>query len=118
MYNSLFGHRGSLGFNLQALSRLSWFDIGDYFSTLLSELGLVGQNDKNNSIEISSISSLLTPYEYGKVNIITDNELSEIPGKYNADAITIGSNIIFRKDKFNAHSPQGIALLVHELTHI
>ena len=47
-YYDLFGQKENLGFNLQTLSRLSWSDIGDYFTTLINEMGL-GQNVSNIS---------------------------------------------------------------------
>ena len=48
-YYDLLGQKENLGFNLQTLSRLSWSDIGDYFSTLINEIGL--------GLNVSNISS-------------------------------------------------------------
>ena len=166
-YYDLLGQKENLGFNLQTLSRLSWSDIGDYFSTLINEIGL-GLNVSNISSRsgggpMFSEPNLTNQYVYdmmlripgerpkegtikeritkkygfdvsyadddnlrrldknitsSRINIVTDNSFNEIADRYNADAITLGPNIIFAKDKFNSQTPQGMALLVHELTHI
>ena len=179
-YNNFPGQKKDLGFNLQTLSRLSWSDIGDYFSNLINEVGLglnvrdiINSSSISNNSSINDISGNISPlyfepslanqfvygtkskipvekeddrireakitkrylmdiydtYRYNiyrhntniaspQINIITDNSFSEIADRYNADAVTLGPNVIFAKNKFDSHSPRGIALLVHELTHI
>ena len=159
-YYGLLRQNDNLGFNLQTLSRLSWTDIGSYFSTLINGMGL-GQNisdsghiysepnlanqfvydmmlgipggvedgtlnekqkNRKDETDVSyasdhSLSRLEKNITSSKLNIISDNSFDEMLNRYNADAITLGPNIIFATDKFNTYTPQGMALLVHELTH-
>ena len=53
-----------------------------------------------------------------KIKIYADDKTSELLKNANADAMTLGSNILFARDKFNLKTPRGFALLVHELTHV
>ncbi len=35
-----------------------------------------------------------------------------------ADAVTVGNQVLFRADRYRPHTPQGLALLAHEATHV
>jgi hypothetical protein len=37
---------------------------------------------------------------------------------HRADAVTVGSDVYFREDRFDPRDPAGFALLVHEATHV
>ncbi len=52
------------------------------------------------------------------LKIYSDDKTSKILRTFNADAMTLGQNILFSKDKFNLRTPTGFALLIHELTHV
>jgi hypothetical protein len=76
-------------------------------------------NERTDSKPLNNIlNSENKNTDTSKINIFIDSLTNGLTNKYNADAITFGSNIIFAKDKFDIHTPQGISLLMHELTHV
>ena len=52
------------------------------------------------------------------IKVQADDDSSNILKNYNADAMTLGQNILFSKDKFNLRTASGFGLLIHELTHV
>ena len=83
-YYNFLRQKENLGFNLQTLSRLSWSDIGDYFSNLINEMGL-GQNVSN----ISGSSSRNSNPIYSEPNLANQfvyyNTMFRIPGEREED---------------------------------
>ncbi len=52
------------------------------------------------------------------IDVHTGTYANRLTHLFNADAITLGNEIFFAESKFDLINPKGIALLVHELTHI
>ncbi len=50
--------------------------------------------------------------------IHTDDQSDAIARSQHADAVTLGRDIHFRSGSFDPHSPAGLGLLAHELTHV
>jgi hypothetical protein len=44
--------------------------------------------------------------------------VDEICRAFGASALTIGSNIYFRREAFAPHTPEGLRLLAHEVAHV
>ncbi len=57
-------------------------------------------------------------FAFPAVRIHTDFVADSIARALDADALTIGKHIFFASGKFNLSTPEGIALLGHELTHV
>lgn len=52
------------------------------------------------------------------VLIHTGSIANRLVRSYGADALTLGRNVFFASDKYKPNTPRGLALLVHELTHV
>jgi hypothetical protein len=52
------------------------------------------------------------------VRIHTDVAAHRVAAALGADAVTLGREIFFRSGRFDPHSPRGLALVAHELTHV
>jgi len=50
--------------------------------------------------------------------IRTDSRAHDSAKAVNAHAYTVGSNIVFQRDKYDASSTDGRTMLAHELTHV
>ncbi|HJP92677.1 MAG TPA: DUF4157 domain-containing protein [Pyrinomonadaceae bacterium] len=57
-------------------------------------------------------------HDFSKVRIHSDAHASESARGVNADAYTVGSDIVFAPGKYAPHTEIGTALLAHELTHV
>jgi hypothetical protein len=66
-----------------------------------------------SNLDPSSISS-----SHGSVNVHLGSFANSLTRSLGADALTIGKNIFFSRGKYKPNTPQGIGLLIHELTHI
>lgn len=55
---------------------------------------------------------------FGHVRIHTDNAAHESAKAVNAQAYTVGSNVVFQRDKYDPSSAEGRHMLAHELTHV
>lgn len=55
---------------------------------------------------------------FGDVRIHADGGAHESAKSVNAQAYTVGSNIVFQRDKYDPSSPEGRHMLAHELTHV
>jgi hypothetical protein len=56
--------------------------------------------------------------DFGNVRVHTDGAAHESARSVNAQAYTVGSNIVFQRDKYDPSSDTGRHMLAHELTHV
>ncbi|WP_158852236.1 eCIS core domain-containing protein [Saccharothrix deserti] len=56
--------------------------------------------------------------DFGDVRVHTDGAAHESAKSVNAQAYTVGSNIVFQRDKYDPTSDSGKHMLAHELTHV
>ncbi|MBO4207269.1 eCIS core domain-containing protein [Micromonospora echinofusca] len=56
--------------------------------------------------------------DFGDVRVHTDGAAHESARSVNAQAYTVGSNIVFQRDSYDPASPVGQHMLAHELTHV
>ncbi len=56
--------------------------------------------------------------DFGDVRIHTDSKASDSARSVNAQAYTVGSDIVFQSGKFQPDSNDGKQMLAHELTHV
>lgn len=56
--------------------------------------------------------------DFGDVRVHTDGVAHESAKSVNAQAYTVGSNIVFQRDKYDPSSAEGQHMLAHELTHV
>ncbi|WP_033441631.1 eCIS core domain-containing protein [Saccharothrix sp. NRRL B-16314] len=56
--------------------------------------------------------------DFGDVRVHTDGAAHESAKSLNAQAYTVGSNIVFQRDKYDPASDAGKHVLAHELTHV
>jgi len=57
-------------------------------------------------------------HDFGDVRVHTDSRAHDSAQAVNAHAYTVGSNIVFQRDKYDASSTDGRTMLAHELTHV
>jgi len=56
--------------------------------------------------------------DFGDVKVHNDSQAHESARSVNAHAYTVGSNIVFQRDKYDPSSSEGKTMLAHELTHV
>src|SRR4029077_17784849 len=56
--------------------------------------------------------------DFGDVRVHTDAAAVALTEENAADAVTIGDEIYFRPGRFQPDTPEGSALLAHELAHV
>ncbi|MCW2642542.1 MAG: hypothetical protein JWP76_4848 [Dactylosporangium sp.] len=56
--------------------------------------------------------------DFGDVRVHTGGAAHESAKSVNAQAYTVGSNIVFQRDTYDPASPAGRHMLAHELTHV
>jgi Domain of unknown function (DUF4157) len=56
--------------------------------------------------------------DFGDVRVHTGGAAHESARSVNAQAYTVGSNIVFQRDKYDPSSDAGRHMLAHELTHV
>lgn len=56
--------------------------------------------------------------DFSDVRVHTDGAAHESAKSVNAQAYTVGSNIVFQRDKYDPSSAGGQDMLAHELTHV
>lgn len=56
--------------------------------------------------------------DFGDVRVHTDGAAHESAKSVNAHAYTVGSNIVFQRDRYDPSSETGRHMLAHELTHV
>ncbi len=57
-------------------------------------------------------------HDFGDVRVHTDGKAHESAVSVNAQAYTVGSDVVFQRDKFDPTSNDGRVMLAHELTHV
>ncbi len=57
-------------------------------------------------------------HDFGDVRVHDDSAAHESAQAVNAHAYTVGSNIVFQRDKYDPSSDGGRTMLAHELTHV
>lgn len=57
-------------------------------------------------------------HDFGQVRVHTDTQAAESARSLNAQAYTVGQNMVFAKGEYSPKTSQGRQLLAHELTHI
>lgn len=57
-------------------------------------------------------------HDFGDVRVHTDSRVHDSARAVNAHAYTVGSNVVFQRDKYDPSSTEGRTMLAHELTHV
>jgi hypothetical protein len=57
-------------------------------------------------------------HDFSDVRVHTDSQAHESAQSVNAHAYTVGSNVVFQRDKYDPGSAAGKTMLAHELTHV
>lgn len=57
-------------------------------------------------------------HDFGDVRVHDDGAAHESAKAVNAHAYTVGSNVVFQRDKYDPSSADGKVMLAHELTHV
>ncbi len=57
-------------------------------------------------------------HDFGDVRVHTDGAAHDSAKSVNAHAYTVGSNVVFQRDKYDPGSDAGKTMLAHELTHV
>lgn len=57
-------------------------------------------------------------HDFSDVRIHNDSKAHESAQSVNAHAYTVGSNVVFQRDKYDPGSAEGKTMLAHELTHV
>jgi hypothetical protein len=56
--------------------------------------------------------------DFGDVRVHTDDRAHESARSVNAHAYTVGSDVVFQRDRYDPASTEGRTMLAHELTHV
>ena len=57
-------------------------------------------------------------HDFSDVRVHNDSRAHESAQSVNAHAYTVGSNVVFQRDKYDPGSTEGKTMLAHELTHV
>src|SRR6478672_8113541 len=57
-------------------------------------------------------------HDFSDVRVHNDSAAHESAQSVNAHAYTVGSNVVFQRDKYDPSSSEGKTMLAHELTHV
>ncbi len=57
-------------------------------------------------------------HDFSDVRVHTDSRAGDSAKSVNAHAYTVGSDVVFQRDKFDPGSSEGKTMLAHELTHV
>ena len=57
-------------------------------------------------------------HDFSDVRVHNDSQAHESAQSVNAHAYTVGSNVVFQRDKYDPGSAEGKTMLAHELTHV
>ncbi|MBZ2197041.1 eCIS core domain-containing protein [Occultella gossypii] len=57
-------------------------------------------------------------HDFSDVRVHTDGAASDSAAAVNAHAYTVGSNVVFQRDRYDPASQAGRTMLAHELTHV
>ena len=56
--------------------------------------------------------------DFGDVRVHDDGPAHDSAVAVNAHAYTVGSNVVFQRDRYDPSSAEGMTTLAHELTHV
>ena len=73
------------------------------------------------SLWISTIRAFMEPrfgHDFSQVRVYTDTPAAKSAKAVNAQAYTLGNQIVFGQQKYTPESWEGLHLLAHELTHV
>lgn len=56
-------------------------------------------------------------HSFGDVRVFADSEADRVAQEYQARAFTVGQDVYFANGEYDPHTPSGMGLLAHELTH-
>ena len=57
-------------------------------------------------------------HDFSDVRVHTDSAAHDSAKSVNAHAYTVGTNVVFQRDKYDPASAEGKTMLAHELTHV
>lgn len=57
-------------------------------------------------------------HDFSDVRVHNDSKAHDSAQSVNAHAYTVGSNVVFQRDKYDPGSAEGKTMLAHELTHV
>ena len=57
-------------------------------------------------------------HDFSDVRVHDDSAAADVGDAVNAHAYTVGSNVVFQRDKYDPSSTEGRTTLAHELTHV
>ena len=57
-------------------------------------------------------------HDFGDVRVHTDQAAHDSARSMNAQAYTVGSSVVFQRDRYDPASADGRLMLAHELTHV
>lgn len=57
-------------------------------------------------------------HDFSDVRVHTDSAAHDSAKSVNAHAYTVGSNVVFQRDRYDPSSHEGKTMLAHELTHV
>jgi hypothetical protein len=57
-------------------------------------------------------------HDFSDVRVHTDSRAADSAAAVNAHAYTVGSNVVFQRDRYDPGSTEGKTMLAHELTHV
>ena len=57
-------------------------------------------------------------HDFSEVRVHTDSRAHDSAVAVNAQAYTVGNNVVFQRDKYDPSSDSGKLMLAHELTHV
>ena len=57
-------------------------------------------------------------HDFGDVRVHNDSRAHESAQAVNAHAYTVGSNVVFQRDRYDPATTEGKTMLAHELTHV
>ena len=90
---------------------------------------MVGERSPVHGVVSSGGGSALAPdvredmesrlgHDFSDVKVHTDGAAHDSAKSVNAHAYTVGSNVVFQRDKYDPSSTEGRTMLAHELTHV
>lgn len=85
-------------------------------SPVLDVVGSSGGAPLDNDTRTDMESRL--GHDFGDVRVHTDSRAHDSAQAVNAHAYTVGSNLVFQRDKYDPSSTDGRTMLAHELTHV
>ncbi|TDE98773.1 DUF4157 domain-containing protein [Occultella glacieicola] len=85
-------------------------------SPVLDVVGSGGGNALDDDVRTDMESRL--GHDFGDVRVHTDGAASASAAAVNAHAYTVGSNVVFQRDRYDPGSHEGRTMLAHELTHV